>query len=146
MGFTAFLPGPDASLGGLFVASFLSATLLPGGSEAVLLGVLTLHPNSTTTALLLATLGNTLGGMTTYAMARALPQKVGAGETAGKAGQYIAQLRRWGSPALLLAWAPVIGDALCAAAGWLRLRWLPCALWMGLGKAARYGFVAWAAS
>jgi membrane protein YqaA with SNARE-associated domain len=50
--------------------------------------------------------------------------------------------RRHGAPALLLAWAPMVGDALCAAAGWLRLPWLPCAIWMALGKGARYLVVA----
>jgi membrane protein YqaA with SNARE-associated domain len=132
---------PDVGLAGLFLASFLSATLLPGGSEAVLLGVIALHPGQALPALLLATLGNTLGGMTTYAIARLLPEKkVGAGDTA----RHIEQLRRWGSPALLLAWAPLIGDALCAAAGWLRLPWLACLLWMALGKAARYAVLAFA--
>jgi membrane protein YqaA with SNARE-associated domain len=51
-------------------------------------------------------------------------------------------LRRHGAPALLLAWAPVIGDALCAAAGWLRLPWLSCMIWMALGKGARYALIA----
>jgi len=133
----------NAGLAGLFVASFLSATLLPGGSEAVLLGVLALHPGQAVPALLLATLGNTLGGMTTYWMGRALPEKkVGSGETA----RHIEQVRHWGSPALLLAWAPLIGDALCAAAGWLRLHWLPCLLWMALGKGARYAVLVFAAT
>jgi len=133
----------NAGLAGLFVASFLSATLLPGGSEAVLLGVLALHPGQALPALLLATLGNTLGGMTTYWMGRALPEKkVGASDTA----HHIEQVRRWGSPALLLAWAPLIGDALCAAAGWLRLHWLPCMLWMALGKGARYAVLVFVVS
>ena len=144
-----FLPGPDASLGGLFLASFLSATLLPGGSEAVLLGVLALHPDRAGAALLLATLGNTLGGMTTYWMARALPEKKimrsGIHPDGGSAtAKHIEQVRRWGAPTLLLAWAPLIGDALCAAAGWLRLPWLPCLLWMALGKGVRYAVLAFA--
>jgi membrane protein YqaA with SNARE-associated domain len=54
----------------------------------------------------------------------------------------LAAVRKHGAPALLLAWAPIIGDALCAAAGWLRLPWLPCLLWMALGKGARYLVVA----
>jgi len=133
---------PDVGLAGLFLASFLSATLLPGGSEAVLLGVIALHPDRAVAALLLATLGNTLGGMTTYWMGRLIPEKVGAGDTA----RHIERVRRWGSPVLLLAWAPIIGDALCAAAGWLRLHWLPCLLWMALGKGARYAVLAFAAT
>ena len=64
----------EAGLAGLFLASFLSATLLPGGSEAVLFAVIRLHPEQTLPALLLATLGNTLGGMVTYYMGRLLPR------------------------------------------------------------------------
>lgn len=127
----------NESLGGLFVSSFLAATLLPGGSEAVLFAVLRLHPESAVAALSLATLGNTLGGMTTYWMARALPQTL--------AETPLALARRWGAPVLVLAWAPVVGDLLCAAAGWLRLPWLASALWMMVGKAARYGAIVWLA-
>lgn len=132
----------EAGLAGLFLASFLSATLLPGSSEAVLAAVVLAHPGQATTALLLATLGNTLGGMATFGMGRLIPAKVGAGDTASRDTpglRHHASLRRWGAPALLLAWTPIIGDALCAAAGWLRLPWLPCLLWMALGRGARYG-------
>lgn len=125
----------EAGLAGLFLASFLSATLLPGGSEAVLFAVVALHPEQTLAALALATLGNTLGGMVTYCMGRLLPQHL--------APEKSALARRHGPPVLLLAWAPVVGDALCAAAGWLRLSWLQCALWMLLGKLARYVAVLW---
>ena len=129
----AALAGPEAGLAGLFLASFLSATLLPGGSETVLFAVLKLHPDQAAAAVLLATAGNTLGGMTTYAMGRLVPAKADLAR--------LAAVRRWGSPALLFAWAPVVGDALCAAAGWLRLPWAACALWMALGKGARYALV-----
>ena len=53
-------------------------------------------------------------------------------------------LQRWGSVALLLSWVPVIGDALCAAAGVLRLNWAACLLWMAVGKGLRYAAIAWA--
>ena len=132
------LTGPESGLIGLFVSSLLSATLLPGSSEAALFAVLRLYPDQVFAALLLATAGNTLGGMTTYWMARALPQKA----LQKISLRHLGWVRRWGSAALLLAWAPIAGDALCAAAGWLHLRWLPCALWMALGKGARYGVIA----
>ena len=64
----------EAGLAGLFLASFLSATLLPGGSEGVLFAVIRMHPEQTLPALVLATLGNTAGGMVTYFMGRLLPQ------------------------------------------------------------------------
>lgn len=141
---------PEAAplgLFGLFISSFLAATLLPGGSEVVFVALLLAHPEQTGVALALATLGNTLGGMTTYGMARLIPAKVGADDTAcpPPGARYIVPLRHHGAPVLLLAWAPVVGDALCAAAGWLRLPWLSCLLWMALGKGVRYAFIAWAA-
>lgn len=127
-------PGPDAGLVALFVSSFLSATLLPGGSELVLAGVLSLRPEQLVPALALATLGNTLGGMSTWGLARLLPRRADTTR--------LDWVRRHGAPVLLLSWAPVVGDALCAAAGWLRLPWLPCLLWMGVGKLLRYALIA----
>lgn len=132
-----FLTSPEAAsagLLGLFVSSFLAATLLPGGSEVALFALLKLHPEQAVPALVLATIGNTLGGMTTYAVARLLPDRT--------VPRNSAVVARHGAPILILAWAPIIGDALCAAAGWLRLPWLPCTLWMALGKGLRYAFVA----
>ncbi|MCX7176386.1 MAG: DedA family protein [Proteobacteria bacterium] len=129
-----YLFSAEAGLLGLFVSSFLSATLLPGGSEAVLFAVVRLHPEQTTAALMLATVGNTLGGMSTYLLARLLPQR--------ELPVRLEFVKRYGAVALVLAWAPLIGDALCAAAGWLRLNWLSCLLWMALGKFGRYVLVA----
>jgi membrane protein YqaA with SNARE-associated domain len=126
-------PGPEAGLFALFLASFLSATLLPGGSELVLAGMLALHPEQLGAALVLATAGNTLGGMSTYLLARLLPQRA---DTSRRAW-----LRR-GPAILLLSWAPLVGDALCAGAGWLRLPWRACLLWMALGKGLRYAVIA----
>ncbi len=134
-----FLLTPEAGLTGLFLASFLAATLLPGGSEVLFVALVLAHPAESTAALALATLGNTLGGMSTYGLGRLIPAKVSAGGTAHFTARHAATLDRWGPAALFLAWAPVIGDALCAAAGWLRLPWLPCLLWMAAGKGARYG-------
>ena len=119
---------------GLFVGSFLSATLLPGGSEGLLWAFLQLHPAQTWSALLLATLGNTAGGMTSWYCGRLLQQTT-------RALPQQARVARWGSPALLLSWLPLVGDALCVAAGWLRLHWLPCLLCMALGKFARYWLI-----
>ncbi|MCX7157250.1 MAG: DedA family protein, partial [Rhodocyclales bacterium] len=74
----------------------------------MLIAVVHRHPDKVMAALLLATLGNTLGGMTTYGMARLLPERVGADGTVMKR---LDALRKHGGPLLLLAWAPVIGDA-----------------------------------
>ena len=124
----------DLSLWALFISSLLAATLLPGGSEAVLVGILKLHPELFWPALLLGTLGNTLGGMVTFGMGRMLPQT--------RQLKHVEKVRRHGTPVLLLAWAPIIGDALCLAAGWLRLNPWQAALFMALGKFARYWIIA----
>jgi membrane protein YqaA with SNARE-associated domain len=122
------------SLWTLFVSSFLAATLLPGGSEAVLFGVIKFHPQQVGAALAVATIGNTLGGMSSYLIGRVVPKK-----TAIKG---IESVRRYGAAALLLAWVPIIGDPLCVAAGWLRINpWLS-AVCMALGKLARYLVIA----
>jgi membrane protein YqaA with SNARE-associated domain len=124
----------DASLWLLFSSSFLAATLLPGGSEAVLFGVLKLHPESFWAALGVATLGNTLGGMSSFLIGRIIPRK--------KDLPGLPALRKYGTPALLLSWVPILGDPLCVAAGWLRLNpWLS-ALFIALGKFARYVAIA----
>jgi membrane protein YqaA with SNARE-associated domain len=124
----------SVSLGALFVSSFLAATLLPGGSEAVLFGVLKLHPDQLWAALAVATLGNTLGGMSSWLIGRLIPP------TRPLKGLEI--VRRWGSPVLLLSWVPVIGDPLCVAAGWLRLNPWWSVLFIALGKFARYWVIA----
>ena len=126
----------DLSLWGLFLSSLLGATLLPGGSELVLVGVLKLHPELFWPALLLGTLGNTLGGMISFGMGWMLPMT--------QQLKHVGKVRHYGAPALLLAWAPLIGDALCVAAGWLRLSPLNAALFMLIGKFARYAVVAFA--
>ena len=119
-----------ASLLSLFISSFLAATLLPGGSEAALFAVIKIYPESSWLALVIATIGNTLGGMVTFAMGWLLPQT--------QQLRHVDKLRRYGAPMLLLAWVPLIGDALCLAAGWLRLNWWQASLFMALGKSFRY--------
>ena len=120
----------DLSLWGLFISSLLGATLLPGGSELVLVGVLKLHPELLWPAIAIATLGNTLGGMITFGMGWLLPQS--------QQLKHVERLQRYGTPVLLLAWLPIIGDALCLSAGWLRLNVWRVALFMALGKFIRY--------
>ena len=123
-----------ASIWSLFISSFLAATLLPGGSEAALFGVLKGYPETLWAALLVATIGNTLGGMFSFGMGWLLPQT--------QQLKHVEKLRRCGTPALLLAWVPLLGDALCLAAGWLRLNPWRAALFMAVGKFARYWGIA----
>ena len=119
----------------MFVASFLAATVVPLSSEAVLFGYLRLHPEYSVLAVALATVGNTAGGMTTYFIGRLLPER--KPDT-----RALAWLKRYGAPATLFAWLPIIGDALCVAAGWLRVHWLAALGFMAAGRLARYLVVA----
>lgn len=134
----------DASLLTLFISSFLAATLLPGGSEAVLVGVLLAYPELLWPALNIATLGNTLGGLSSYLIGRLLPDEEALSKKIGRHVHGLERTRRHGAPVLLLSWAPLIGDILCVAAGWLRIHWLPALLFIAVGKFARYWLIAMA--
>ncbi|MEK6596529.1 MAG: YqaA family protein [Pseudomonadota bacterium] len=132
----------QSSLLALFTSSFLAATLLPGGSEAVLVGVLLAYPELHWQALTLATIGNTLGGMSSYLIGRFLPDEKTVLKKSGGSSRGLEWVRQHGAPILLLSWAPLIGDVLCVAAGWLRANWLWALLFIAVGKFARYWVIA----
>ncbi len=131
----------DTVLWTLFTGSFLASTLLPGGSE-ILLGAIALESKySLWTLLWVATLGNTLGGMTNwiigYWVAAKYPPPIEKHPTAWR------WIERWGVWSLLLSWLPIIGDGLCLLAGWMRMKaWAVVAL-MAVGKAVRYAVLLW---
>lgn len=148
---------PEVGLSAVFIVAFVSATLLPLGSEPAVFALVKAQPDLFWPAVLVATLGNTLGGAVTWWMGHAAHQAAvrlhwaAADEDAlttvqpnlpaqhGKAGaQAMAWLHRHGAPACLLSWLPVVGDPLCAVAGWLHLPFWPCVAYMALGKLARY--------
>jgi membrane protein YqaA with SNARE-associated domain len=127
----------ETGLAGLFAASFVAATIIPFSSEAVLFGFLKLHPHAVLSAIILASVGNTLGGMTTYLLGRIAREPKGLAQ--------LGRIQRFGAPLLALAWLPVVGDGLCLAAGWLRLNWLAVAVFQGIGRLLRYVVVSWLA-
>ena len=55
----------------------------------------------------------------------------------------VALIERFGQPALLLSWVPIIGDAIVAVAGGIGIPFLPFSIWVVAGKLARYAAVAW---
>ena len=122
-------------LAGLAAACFLAATLIPLPSEAALFAYIHLHPESAVLAIAVATAANTAGGMTSYAIGRLLPPS----EFNPRALSWV---RRYGAPATTLAFLPIIGDALCVAAGWLRTPWPATLAFMAAGRLARYLAVA----
>ena len=125
---------------GVFIASFLAATVLPFSSEVVLTGVL-LAGGSYWPCMVAATLGNTLGGMTCYALGR-----LGKIEWIKKYLRLdITRLQRvqhWiedrGSWTAFFVFTPGVGDFIAVALGFLRARIGPVIFWMLIGKALRY--------
>jgi membrane protein YqaA with SNARE-associated domain len=134
----ALLALPEYGLSTVFVVAFVSATLLPMGSEPAVFGLVKLNPELFWPAILVATAGNTVGGAVTWWMgygAERAYERLAHRKVEARALQW---LERFGAKACLLAWLPVVGDPLCAVAGWLRLPFWPCMLYMAIGKFARY--------
>jgi len=133
---------------GLFSAALLSSTLLPGGSEALLL--LRLADGGPAVPLVLtATVGNVLGSLLTYLIGRAGHQLLLSRWLRIDASDLQRAERgfsRWGRPVLLFAWLPIIGDPLCLLAGILRVSVGSFLLLVGVGKLARYALIAAAAA
>lgn len=130
----------------LFLSAFLASTLLPGGSEVVLAMLAASDDYDPWMLVAVASAGNTLGGMTTWGVGRFLEWWYPASRfTQPRYQRAIQWLRRWGGPALLLSWMPIVGDPLCLAGGWLRISWAWALLWIGLGKAGRYAVIVFVA-
>jgi len=129
----------------LFFLSFLAATLLPLGSEWLLVTLLT-HRHDPLVAVTIATAGNYLGACTSYWIGiyggNLLAERLLRIDTAARerAERFF---RRYGSWSLLLSWLPVVGDPLCLAGGLLRIPFTRFSLLVAAGKGARYATVAW---
>jgi membrane protein YqaA with SNARE-associated domain len=133
-----------ATLAGLFLTSFLAATILPLSSEAVLAGVALSTTHDRLLLLAVATTANTLGALLNWAFGRWgarfrdrtwFPVKPATFEKAAE------RFRHWGSWSLLLSWVPIVGDPLTMVAGAAGVRFLPFLVLVALGKAARYAVV-----
>lgn len=133
---------PEVGLGSVFVVSLLSATLLPMASVPFVYGLVQLNPDLFWPMLAVATAGNTAGGALTYWMGygaeRAYEKITHHPPRPATELRALAWLQRFGPPACLLSWLPVVGDPLCGVAGWLRLPFWPCVLYMAIGKFLRY--------
>lgn len=129
---------PKFGLSSIFVVSFVSATLLPMGSEPAVYGLVELNPSLFWPTIAVATVGNTLGGAVSWWMGLASHKVVDKYQHSKHHLRALAWLERLGPKACLLAWLPVVGDPLCAVAGWLKLPFWPCLGYMAIGKGARY--------
>jgi membrane protein YqaA with SNARE-associated domain len=121
----------------ILVVSFLSATLLPMGSEPVLATFVKLNPDQFWPAIAVAIVGNTGGGVVTYWLGLGAHEAIAR----GKRSRHLGWFERFGPKVLFFSFLPAIGDPLCAVAGWLRLPFWRSVFWMALGKTLRYIFM-----
>jgi len=129
---------PEYGLTTVFFVSFISATLLPLGSEPAVLGLIQLNPSQYWPVIAVATAGNTLGGAVDWWLGYGATKVVRQDKPQSAHGRALAWLEKLGPKACLLAWLPVVGDVLCTLAGWLKLPFWPCVAYMLIGKFLRY--------
>ena len=129
---------------GLFIASFLGATIIPFSSELVF-SLLIIKGYDFNLSLLVATTGNWLGGLSSYFLGR-----LGKWSTLEKyfrlkkekIVKFKTNIDKWGSLLAFFCWLPIIGDPIAVGLGFFRTNFLLVALWMFLGKLIRY--IVWA--
>lgn len=135
----ALLAVPKIGLTSVFLISFISATLLPMGSEPAVFAVIKSNPSLYWSVILVATVGNTLGGVLDYAMGYYAKQAFAE----ERSSRWFRWLSHFGAKTMLLAWLPVIGDPMCTLAGWLKLPFWPSVAYMATGKFLRYVSMTW---
>jgi membrane protein YqaA with SNARE-associated domain len=137
----------SAALLTLFLTAFGAATILPGLSEVTFVTLLLEDPAAWPLLLAVASAGNTLGGAVNWLLGRFLlhwQDRKWFPVSRKRLDQASDLFQKYGYPLLLLSWLPVIGDPITLAAGVLKARFWPFLLLVLLGKAARYGIIAWA--
>ena len=124
---------------GLFLAGFLSATIIPLNSELVLLALLA-QDFDPWICLLIGTLGNSLGGLTNYFLGRLGDprwfQRFGVSEK--KLNSFEEKIKRFGFWMAFLSWVPIAGDPLTIALGFFRVSFWKVTVLLILGKLLRY--------
>lgn len=130
----------------LLGVSFLAATVVPGSSEVMLVAMVFQHPDNVATLLLIATVGNTAGSAVNWVLGRWLQRFSGRRWFPATQSQLDTASRwfnKYGIWSLLLAWLPIVGDALTVIAGALRVNIYAFVALVAIGKAARYVAVLW---
>ena len=129
---------------GLFIASFLGATIIPFSSELVF-SLLIIKGYDFNLSLLVATTGNWLGGLSSYFLGR-----LGKWSTLEKyfrlkkekIVKFKTNIDKWSSLLAFFCWLPIVGDPIAVSLGFFRTNYLLVALWMFMGKLIRY--IIWA--
>ena len=137
----------DLSYVGLFIVSFLSSTLLPLASEAFVLAFIKFDFNPIL-VLFVATLANTLGSLSTYALAYLGKEKVLQKYFASslkKLENYTLNFYKFGGIFAFLSFLPLVGDIFVLGLGFAKYPKLKVAFFIALGKFSRYFFLVWIA-
>jgi membrane protein YqaA with SNARE-associated domain len=132
---------PEVGLSTVFFIAFIASTLVPIGSEPAVFALVKLNPDMFWPAIGVAALGSTLGGALTWWMGYGAERAYEQVTHKHPDGRALRWLRRHGAKACLLSWLPVVGDPLCAVAGWLELPFWSCLAYMAIGKFGRYLFL-----
>jgi len=130
---------------GLFWTCFLSATIIPIPSEAAVIGFLSSDYN-VWLVVLVASIGNTLGGCTNYLIGRGASSSVLLDKfniNTQKVERWQQKTNRWGAFLGLLAWVPFIGDPMVIVLGFLKVPFWKLSFWILVGKTLRYAFIAY---
>lgn len=128
----------------LFLSAFISSTIAPGGSEAVLAYMASTGSYRIENLIVAATVGNTLGAMTTWGLGMLAARKYPVATLLSAEKQKaLVTVKTRGLWTLFFSWLPVVGDALCFAGGWLRLPLFSAFLIIMFGKFCRYLVIAW---
>lgn len=128
------LAAPTVGLTSVFLIAFVSATLVPLGSEPAVFAVVKANEAMFWPAIIVATIGNTLGGAVDYLIG----YRAKIAFARERQSRWFNWLAKYGSKTMLLSWVPGIGDPLCTLAGWLHLPFWPSVMYMAIGKFGRY--------
>ncbi|WP_421879305.1 YqaA family protein [Pacificispira sp.] len=131
--------------GGLFLLSFLAATIFPAQSEIGLAALILSQDYSLALLIVVASAGNTLGSVVNWALGRGVERfrdKRWFPVKPDQLNRAIAWYRKYGRWSLLMSWAPFIGDPLTVVAGILREPILSFVLLVAIAKTVRYIVVA----
>jgi len=135
---------PWVGLTSVGVMSFLAATLLPFSSEAVFFAYLVQFPENVWPLIAVASFGNILGGVVNWHIGYFAKNAKDSmlHEKNSPTSKLSSFLRQFGSKSLIFSWLPIIGDPLTVFAGWSKLPFWPCCIYMMIGKSLRYMFIA----
>lgn len=125
---------------GLFIGSFLASSIVPFSADLLISGMLIAGGNATL-CFFCATLGNWLGGLTTYGigwLGRWQWIEKWLRVSREKLERQQVMVRRYGSWLALFTWLPIVGDLFALALGFYRCKPLLCSIYMLIGRALRF--------